>query len=259
MLCFGGKKMKKEEYQRLFELEEKHWWYLGMKEISLHLLSKTLAHQKNLRILDAGCGTGGMMRALDKFGQVSGIDISHEAINLCRARNLKRVNLASVEKIPFQEESFDLVTSFDVLYHQWVTNDLIALGEYYRVLKTGGYLLVRVPSYNWLRGKHDEIVATRHRYTKGELVQKVKEAGFEIKRATYTNMILLPPAVLKRVLEKFLPRGENSDLVLPSSPVNEVLKKILYLEAFLVSKLDLPFGLSLFVLAKKPSPQNNLG
>ena len=243
--------MKAQEYQRIFELEEKHWWYLGMREISLALLSQVLAPQKSLKILDAGCGTGGMMHVLSQFGQVSGFDVSPEAIKFCHARNLKKVNLASVEKIPFNNDSFDLVTSFDVLYHQRVKNDRLAVAEFFRILKPGGYLLLRVPAYDWLRGKHDEVVATKHRYTKGELVQKVKETGFKIKRATYANTTLLPTMLLKRVSEKFLPQGENSDLSLPPSLVNEIFKNILYFEAKIISKFNLPFGLSLFVLAKK--------
>lgn len=244
--------MKKEEYQRIFELEEKHWWYLGMKKIATSLLSPQIKNKNNLEILDAGCGTGGMILCLQQFGKVQGIDLSKEALNYCRKRGLKNIFQASVEKIPFPDKTFDLITSFDVLYHQWVKDDLVAIREIYRVLKPGGYFLVRVPAYDWLRGKHDKVVYTRHRYTKGELAQKLKLCGLKILRATYANTILFPPALFKRLLEKILPRNRTSDIRPLPKFINAILTGIFYLEVKIISKFDLPFGLSIFVLAQKP-------
>jgi len=244
--------MKKEEYKNIFILENNHWWYQGMQKISRGLLAPIVKNKNNLAILDAGCGTGGMMVSLSQFGQVWGIDISPEALAFCRRRKLKNVKLASVEKIPFENETFDLITSFDVLYHQWVKDDTQALNEFFRVLKPGGYVLLRVSAYNWLRGKHDKIVATRHRYSKKELCQKTKKSGFIISRATYANTILFPAAFFMRLLENFSSREENSDIKPTTKMVNQVLKNILFLEAFLIRRLNLPFGLSLFVLAQKP-------
>lgn len=245
--------MKKEEYKKIFELETKHWWYLGMQKISQSLLSLVVKNRNSLQILDAGCGTGAMMIYLEQFGEVNGIDISPEALHFAKLRKLKNIHLASVEKILFQDRNFDLVTSFDVLYHQQIKNDFVALREFYRVLQPGGYLLIRVPAYNWLRGKHDEIVATRHRYTRNELVQKAKNVGFNIRRATYANMILFPIVLLRRFFEDLLSREETSDLRPLPRIINALLAKILYFEAFLITKIDLPLGLSLFILAQKPS------
>jgi SAM-dependent methyltransferase len=243
--------MRKEEYQRIFELEESHWWYLGISKISEVLLLPLIKEGKGLKILDAGCGAGGMMKRLKKFGEVQGIDISPEALKFCRKRGLKEIKLASIEKIPFENESFDLVTSFDVLYHQWVENDSAAYKEIYRVLKPEGYFLIRVPAYNWLRGKHDKIVFTRHRYTREELVTETRSAGFKVLRATYANTFLFPFAIAKRFLEKILPEEKNSDVKPLPNFLNSLFTKILYLEAAAVSKFNLPFGLSLFVLAQK--------
>lgn len=245
--------MKKEEYQRIFEQEENHWWYLGMRKISEGLLASVIKPSKSLNILDAGCGTGGMLLYLKSIGTPVGIDISQEALKFCRKRGLKNVKRSSIEKMPFKNEGFDLVTSFDVLYHKWVKSDTLALQEFYRVLKPGGFLLVRVPAYNWLRGKHDEIVFTRHRYTKDELNQKLKISGFKILRASYANTILFPLAVGKRLLEKILPEEKVSDVKPLPKIINGLSTKIFYFEAKIISKFNLPFGLSLFVLAQKPS------
>ena len=248
--------MKKEEYQRIFEQEENYWWYLGMRKISEVLLD-SVTKSSSLKILDAGCGTGGMMLFLKKFGDVSGIDISPEALKYCQKRGLKQTKKSSIEKILLNDEKFDLVTSFDVLYHQWVKNDLLVLREFYRVLKPGGYLLLRVPAYNWLRGKHDEVIKTRHRYTKNELVQKVKLSGFKILRSSYANTILFPIAFFKRSSERFLPESKTSDIKPLPKIINNLLTRILYLEAIIITKFSFPFGLSLFVLAQKPLSQQS--
>jgi ubiquinone/menaquinone biosynthesis C-methylase UbiE len=248
--------MKKEEYKRIFESEENYWWYLGMKKISEVLLDSVIK-SSSLKILDAGCGTGGMMLFLKKYGDVSGIDLSPEALKYCQKRDLKQIKKSSIEKILFADENFDLVTSFDVLYHQWVKNDLLVLKEFYRVLKPGGYLLLRVPAYNWLRGKHDEVIKTRHRYTKNELAKKLRLSGFKILRSTYANTILFPIAVLKRSSEKFLPLTTTSDIKPLPKIINNLLFRILYLEAIIIARFSLPFGLSLFVLAQKPINQQS--
>jgi len=247
--------MKKEEYKKIFEQEERHWWYLGMKEITARLLSTVAWSRKNTKILDVGCGTGGMLIFLKQFGKVWGIDLSKEALNYCRKRGLKNILQASVEKIPFPDKSFDLVTSFDVLYHQWIKNDLFAIREINRVLKPGGYFLVRVPAYNWLRGRHDKVVYTKHRYTRKELTQKLKISGFKILRATYANTFLFPFIAIKRLLERFSPESQDSDVKPTLQIINRFLTLIFYFEAVLISKIDLPIGLSLFVIAQKPSPK----
>lgn len=245
--------MRKDEYQRVFELENSHWWYLGMQKISFTLLS-SFQHPKNLQILDAGCGTGGMTVQLKKFGSILGIDMSPEALKFCRERKINNVKQASIENIPTEDKAFDLVTSFDVIYHKNVEDDQKAINEFYRVLKPEGRLLVRVPAYDWLKGHHDKIVSTKRRYSKEEIINKIKKSGFEVQRATYANTILFPIALLKRVLEKFLNINESSDVKHLPKILNEVLKNILSFEAFLISKnINLPFGLSIFVLAQKPN------
>ncbi|MDO8551549.1 MAG: methyltransferase domain-containing protein [bacterium] len=244
--------MQKEEYQRIYDLEETHWWYLGMRKISKNLLLSVFPGAGNIKILDAGCGTGGMMIFLKQFGQISGIDLSDEALKFCQERGLKDVSKSSIEKTPFPDKSFDLVTSFDVLYHQWVNNDKAAFNEFFRILKPGGHLLVRVPAYNWLRGKHDNVVATKHRYTKSELAIKAKSSGFLIKRSSYANTFLFPLVILRRLMDKFHFGDKSSDVQSAPPFINNLLKHILFFEAFLIRKINLPFGLSVFLLAEKP-------
>jgi SAM-dependent methyltransferase len=242
--------MEKEQYEILYRLEERHWWYLGMQRIVGSLLERYLDPATRPRVLDAGCGTGGMLKYLRRFGPAVGIDVAEEAVGLARRRGLDSLARASVEELPFADASFDLLVSFDVLYHQAVVNDRKALQEFSRVLRPGGLLVIRVPAYNWLRGAHDLAVHTRHRYTGKELGQKLQVAGFRLQKLTHVNSLLFPIAALKRVVE-----GKHHplvmDLELPPAPINDLLFGVLKLESVLLPAMSFPWGLSVLAVATK--------
>lgn len=246
--------MEKEQYEILYRLEETHWWYLGMRRMVDSLLQRYVDCSQPLRILDAGCGTGGMVKHLQQFGSVVGLDLSDEALGLCQHRHLPQLTQASVEQLPFADESFDLLTSFDVLYHRAVVNDWLALGEFYRVLRPGGLLLLRVPAYDWLRGAHDVAVHTRHRYSHRELVRKLHAAGFQLQKLTHANALLFPVAAAKRLVEG-TEHSWHMDLELPAAPINRMLLGVLSLEATLLPRVSFPWGLSLVAVASKPAAQ----
>jgi len=245
--------MEKEQYQLMYELELHHWWYRGMQAITRSLLEGTLPKKAELAILDAGCGSGGMLLFLSRYGCTTGVDISPDALALSRSRELKKLIRGSIADLPLADGAFDLVTSFDVIYHRAVGEDVVALKELCRVLKAGGRLLVRVPAYEFMRGHHDEAVHTRHRYRAPELKEKLAATGFEVERMTYANTLLFPLAAAKRALErkKGLAPEDASDLR-PLHPVADaIMGAVLGLEARLVPRIALPFGLSLFCVAKK--------
>lgn len=235
----------------MYRLEDTHWWYVGMKRIVHNLLEGFFRERSGPRILDAGCGTGGMLDYLNKQGQAFGLDASPEAIGFCGERGLRRIVQGSVVAIPFEDSSFDLVVSFDVLYHRAVRDDSRALEEFHRVLKTNGRALLRLPAFNWLRGSHDEAVHTRQRYRASEVRGKLARAGFQVERVTYANSILFPVAVAKRAFEMAFRVHGGSD-VKPTSPLlNGALTGVLGLEAELVRHTSLPWGLSVLALGKK--------
>jgi SAM-dependent methyltransferase len=242
--------MEKEQYEILYRLEESHWWYLGMQRIVGSMLERHLNPADRPRILDAGCGTGGMLSYLSRFGPTVGIDIADEAVSLAHRRGLDRVARASVEEVPFATSSFDLLVSFDVLYHQAVVDDRKALREFHRVLRPGGLLVVRVPAYNWLRGAHDLAVHTRHRYSAPELGHKLQDAGFSLQKLTHVNSLLFPIAAMKRMMEG-KHRPLMMDLELPPAPINSLLYGVLKLESALLPAISFPWGLSVLALARK--------
>ncbi|MBI3980325.1 MAG: methyltransferase domain-containing protein [Chloroflexi bacterium] len=243
--------MEAEQYEQMFAVEDSHWWYRGMWAAALALLQRTL-NGRPIRILDAGCGTGGTTARLGQLGGVVGLDTSPLALERSRARGIDWLVGGSVEHLPFAAGSFDVVTTFDVLYHRQVGDDLAALREFARILRPGGVLLVRVPAHDWLRGKHDAAVHTAHRYGRAELREKLATTGFRVERLTYANCLLFPLALLKRLLEQG-DRDVRGDLAPPTWPVNAGFAAVLQAEAVLLRRTDLPWGLSLFALARRSS------
>ncbi|MCS6801398.1 MAG: class I SAM-dependent methyltransferase [Chloroflexota bacterium] len=243
--------MKRVEYRVMYESEDGFWWYVGMRRATAALLDRYVGAVG--RVLDAGCGTGANLIFLARYGRPVGVDLSREALRFAATRRPEAIARASVGALPFADESFDLVTSFEVLYHLAVEDDRLALAEMARVTRRGGWLLVRVPAYDWLRGAHDRAVHTRHRYTAGELRAKLRETGLEVVRISYLNTTLFPMAAAKRALEWATASSSGESDVKPLSPMlNQLFAAILAAEGQALRWADLPFGLSVLALARKP-------
>jgi SAM-dependent methyltransferase len=236
----------------MFEAEEKQWWYAGQRAVATAVLHSWAAGRPGgLRLLDAGCGTGFNLVALAGLGRTFGLDLSAEALRFCRERGVRAVR-GSLLRLPFPDASFDLVTSFDVVYHDWVPDDRAAVAEMARVLRPGGALLVRCPALEALRGAHDAEVLTRRRYTRAELAALVEGAGLRLLRATYCNSLLLPLLFARRTLDRALAR-EGSDVGFLPAPLETLFRGVMGLEAWLVRRgLGLPLGASVVALARKP-------
>lgn len=240
--------MKPDEYGRMYHAEGAHWWYAGMRSISFALLGERLP--RGGLVLDAGCGTGGFLEKIGQRARAVGVDLSPEASRLGRLRGATLAR-AEVGALPFPDDTFDLVTCFDVLYHRWVSDDRGAVAEMSRVLRPGGALLLRAPALAILRGAHDEAVLTRHRYTRHEVATLLSEAGLCVERVTYANTFLLPLLLVRRVLDR-VTRREGSDVEPLPGPIDRAFRGLLELEARLVRHVSLPAGASVFGLAAKP-------
>ena len=244
--------MKPDEYRRMFEAEPSQWWYAGQRAIATALLEPALRGlaMERPRLLDAGCGTGFNLLALSRLSRAVGIDLAPEAIAFCRDRGVRAVR-ASLLALPFESSSFAAVTSFDVLYHAWVTDDRAAVAEMARVLRPGGVLLVRVPALRVLWGAHDAEVQSRHRYTRKELEALLDGSGLRVERATYCNSLLFPVLFARRRLDRLLAR-EGSDVGFLPAPLEWAFKRVLLLEAALVRRrVSFPVGASVVALARK--------
>lgn len=244
--------MEPGEYATIFQAEEGHWWYQGMQRISTMQIERLYPGRDDLRILDAGCGTGGALLFLRSYGRAAGCDLSPLALDFCRQRGLRRLARAGVGRLPFAADSFDLVTSFDVLYHRAVSDVAAALSECRRVLRPGGRLLLRLPAYDWLRGRHDRVVHTARRFTTGSARRVLEEARFQVEKLTYANTLLFPLALARRLAERVMPQMDDASDVNPRpGRLDPFFARALYVEARWLAGRDLPFGLSVMAVARK--------
>jgi SAM-dependent methyltransferase len=228
--------------------EDRHWWYRGRRQVLERVLAG-LALPPRARILDAGCGSGRNMVELARRGVVSGIELSDTSVSLARARGAGEVVSGSVLQMPFESDSFDLAVCLDVIEH--LEDDRGALRELRRVVAPGGWLLVTVPAYQWLWSGHDEINHHFRRYTRETLQRVAQQAGWQQARSTHFNSLLLPAAVLLRILDRFSrkPTESSLDLWVPPQPLNWLLERPLLLEASLIGRGGrIPAGLSLLAV-----------
>jgi SAM-dependent methyltransferase len=248
--------MRREFYAEYFQTEDRHWWFLGRREIFLRLLDRYLGpapENPARRVLDVGCGTGTMVRHLSRYGRAEGIDADSEAIRFCRERGIERVRHVASLPLPFDEDTFVLVTALDVLEH--IDDDAAMLAEIHRVLSPGGKLLVSVPAYRFLWGPQDVISEHKRRYVARELEARLAGAGFELQRLSYFNTFLFPPIAAIRLLRisRIRKHELRSDFELTKpGRINALLARLFALEAPLLERLDLPFGVSILGLAFKP-------
>jgi len=259
-MCQGGRtarsagfrkrcsRMDRDYELQTHQAEDRHWWYRGRRTVLEGVLAG-LAPARDARILDAGCGSGRNMLELARYGEVTGIELSETSVALARERNSGEVVAGSVLEMPFADASFDLAVSLDVIEH--LEDDLAALRELRRTVAPGGSLLVTVPAYQWLWSGHDEINHHHRRYTRGSLQSVAEQAGWRQARTTYFNSLLLPVAIVLRVLERFNTKTTESslDLWIPPEPVNWLLERPLALEAALIARGGrIPAGLSLLAV-----------
>jgi SAM-dependent methyltransferase len=228
--------------------EDRHWWYRGRRTVLERVISD-LPVPNGARILDAGCGSGRNMVELARHGTVTGIELSETSVGLARARDAGEVIEGSVLTMPFDESSFDLAVSLDVIEH--LEDDAGALRELRRVVVPGGPLLVTVPAYPWLWSGHDVVNHHHRRYTRDSLLAVAQVAGWRCVRTTYFNSLLLPVAVMLRLLERLNRKTTESslDLWVPTEPLNWLLERPLAFEAGLIGHGGrIPAGLSLLAV-----------
>ncbi|MBV9216802.1 MAG: class I SAM-dependent methyltransferase [Acidobacteria bacterium] len=244
--------MQQHTYAIMDEVEGSHWWFVGRRRILESFLgpivSKLKLQSSKIRILDVGCGTGANIEMLSQYGEAEGVDVSDDALEFCRRKGLA-VQKGLAETLPYAEGSFDLTTALDVVEH--LDDDVAGLTEMYRVTKSGGYSLIFVPAFMWLWGVQDDISHHRIRYTKRQIVDRLKQAGYEIERATYANWTFFAPILGGRTLMKVTgikPESENNVNI---SALNGVFGSLFGAERFWLRNFNFPFGVSIVVVARK--------
>lgn len=240
--------MELEAYANLFEIEERLWWYQGRRRVCFDLLDRHLAARGDLDVLDVGCGTGYNVNLLRRFGRAQGVDMSEEALKFCRQRGVEEVTLHQAEELPFADQTFDLLTAFDVIEH--IEDDRGALGEFHRLLRPDGWLLIYTPALPWMYNEHDRKVHHKRRYVKSELLEKLDTSGFEVRHISYVNLLILPFVLAARALFTLFPR-DHAEMEVPREPLNTFFAKLCELESRWVNSVGLPYGMTLVALARK--------
>lgn len=246
--------MNVEEYEIMYRIEHRHWWYNGLRGM-IRAAFRRHGSAGETSVLDMGCGTGANMAMLNGTAEVAGLDFSTEAIAKCREEGLEVTARAAVQAVPFREGVFDTVLMMDVLCHKGVPEKKRPLEEAHRVLREDGLLLLNVPAFQWLSSSHDAAVHTDKRFTKGEVLELLRETSFEPVAVTHWNTLLFPVIALIRLWH----RGEEdrgSDLAEGPGSLLEGLStrlcaSALALERALMRIAPLPFGLSIFVVARR--------
>ncbi len=241
--------MERDVYARMAELEAQHWWFVARRAVLAEVLMRLVDLPPSARILEAGCGTGGNLAMLSRFGEVAAFEPDAEARRMAREKSGFEVRDGRLPgEIPFEPGRFDLVAAFDVLEH--VDDDLSSLRALCAQLRAGGSALITVPAFEFLWSRHDERHHHRRRYAKGTLSRRAAVAGFTPVLVTCFNSLLFPLIAGVRFAKK-LSGQEDDDDVMPSRMVNGALKAIFASERHLVGRVPLPLGVSLLMIARK--------
>jgi SAM-dependent methyltransferase len=253
--------VERSAFDQFARLQADHWWFRGRRalytDLLAHVLRRDLLREpRDLRVLDVGCGAGGWIEPLSLFGRVTGIELDEPSIRYCREQALHRTLVGRVDALPVPDASHDLACLWDVIEH--VPDDMGVLAEARRVLRPGGHLAISVPAYQFLYANNDRVAHHQRRYTRGLLVRRVRAAGFEVRKATYVNVVLspviIPLVLLRKLRERLAPVAgdsyNNLDVGVPG-PVNALLAGLFGGERHVLRHVSAPFGHSLLLVARR--------
>jgi ubiquinone/menaquinone biosynthesis C-methylase UbiE len=251
-------RMNTAEYQKLAEVEDRMWYFRSLHGHMERELVRALPAEREARVLDAGCGTGGLILRLRERHPAwtwSGIDLSAIACDYARQRTGGDIREASIVALPFSDGEFDAVVSTDVVCQ--VDDPAAALAELFRVLRPGGLVALNMPAYMWLWSYHDAAVQNKRRYTRPEVHALLVAAGFRGVRATHWNALPFPLLYARRKF--FRPAGGTSDVKLHPAPVELGLRAAMAVEhAWLRLGGRWAWGASVFAVGHKPLAENRL-
>ncbi|HQQ62963.1 MAG TPA: class I SAM-dependent methyltransferase [Pseudomonadales bacterium] len=241
--------MERIEYQLMNTLEQDFWWYRALHAtVTARLLQ--LALPAGSAVLDAGCGTGGLLRYLVTHAphlRFSGLEFDSEAAAMAEQKTGMPITRGSVNAMPFADASFAAILSQDVLYHRNV-DDQAMVRECYRCLQPGGHVLLHVAAFQWMASAHDAHVHGARRYNAQQLRSLMQQNGFRVVKTAYWNSLLFPLMALQRLTVG--KHKTSSDVQAPPAWQNHLFFQVLDLERRL--RLQLPYGGSVWAWGTKP-------
>ena len=245
------REMQAHHYPIIYEVEESHWWYVGRRKIIQTFVERICSSHDNPnpRILDVGCGTGANLKMLGLYGQAEGVDISEQAVEFCRQRGLGGVKLGAIEELPFEDQSFDIVTALDVIEH--LDDDAAGLQEMRRVLRPGGTLLLFVPAFMFLWGVQDDVSHHRRRYRLPALRKLLEQGGFKVEKASYANITFFVPVLLVRTFMRWLGIRAATEYEINIKKMNMPFSHLFAAERVVLTRSRFPFGVSALCVARR--------
>lgn len=246
----------RREYEVMAEVEANHWWYRVLHSLVLESIEREQM-SPNIHVLDAGCGTGGLLSRLKEAGyqQVKGFDLSPIAVNICQKKGLD-VQLGNLNDIATIQapSKFDVIVSNDNLYHLSAEQQLAFLKNANSRLNKGGLLLMNMPALSAFRGTHDRAVGILHRFNRSEVKELIKPVGFEALTLRYWPFGLSPAIFVVRAWQRLTYDPASSikplsDLKTHGVLLNTLLFRLIKLEIRLAR--NTPFGSSLFTVLRR--------
>lgn len=239
--------METSAYEEMAQVQRSHWWFKARREILADQI-KRLGLDKNADLLEIGCGPGGNIEMLKEFGNVSAIELDDFAREYATGLTGVKVVRDQLPTLASISQQFDLVCMFDVLEH--VEEDDESLAALKKALKPEGTLLLTVPAYQWLFGRHDEILHHRRRYSRAQLEKKLLAAGYRIRSGSYFNSLLFPVVAVTRLIELVLKPESAVGSKMPGRLLNAIFYRIFKLELWILRLTTLAFGTSIIVAAQ---------
>jgi SAM-dependent methyltransferase len=237
--------MHPTEYDNIARHAATHWWYQGLRALATQMLEDL----PKGHWCDVGCGTGHLLPVLPDTQPVA-IDTARAALRYVSGQTKAMPVRGNLTSLPFPDDTFDGVSLMDVLYHAWVPDKPAAMREAARMLRPGGTLIINVPAYELLRSGHDNVIMTDKRFTRREVRELIRCAGMEVVRCTHWNAALLPAIAAVRLLSRR--KAAQSDVAAPGKIEYHIGSAALRLERALLHYTDLPFGVSILAVARKP-------
>jgi SAM-dependent methyltransferase len=238
--------MERIVYQQMAELDDRHWWYRARRKILAELIRREVHPAADARILEIGCGTGHNLAMLSGFGHVDGLELDDEAAALSEKRLGRVIIRSPLPELEGVSNDYDLIGAFDVIEH--IDDDHAALAAIATRLKPGGKFMMTVPAHPWMWTAHDVANHHKRRYSKRSLRALVEGSPLRLDKIGYFNSLLFPLAIVERAASKL--RGkDDGNVSLPPRPLNNLFEAVFASERYLVGRLPLPPGLSLFAVA----------
>ena len=233
-------------------VEETHWWFV----VRRRLLARTIAAlglPHDAEVLDVGTSTGTNLRLLADlgFGHVRGLDSSDEAIRFCAEKGFPVVTRGDATRLPFADETFDLVLATDIIEH--VDDDSAAVAEMARVLRPGGHAILTVPTFQSIWGLQDDVAHHKRRYRLGTVLALIERAKLSRRESYYFNYVLFVPIWIARRLIGLLGIRLKSEAEVNTPWLNTLCRWIFALDVRTAAVLHPPFGVSALVVARKPA------